>query len=117
VIAIAILGIGLGVILPGIGLSLRLRQEAAAEARLAVAAEQLLGNLVLREKAPESAEDGETDGCRWRLEPWETPRAGSAAAATHGAELATVRLTITSPEGKSWELTTLLPRGAPESAP
>ena len=118
VIALAILGIGLGVILPGIGLSLRLRQDATEGSRLALAAEQVLGDLVLRKEAPESAEEGEVGGCSWLIEPLDAAAPDPAASgARHGAELAQVRLTLTAPGGLRWELTTLLPRAKPARNP
>jgi prepilin-type N-terminal cleavage/methylation domain-containing protein len=117
IIALAILGIGLGVILPGIGLSLRMRRDASDDSRLALAAEQVLGDLVQRTKPLESVEEGEIDGCRWQLEPLETSAARLGEARPHGAALTTVRLTLTAPGGPHWEMTTLLPGPKPESNP
>jgi prepilin-type N-terminal cleavage/methylation domain-containing protein len=118
VIALAILGIGIGVVLPGIGFSLRLRQEAAESSRLAIVAEQALGELVLRKTAPKGVEEGEVDGYRWQLEPVDAAVAhGSAAGARRGAALVEVRLSVSAPSGPRWELTTLLPRAPAESAP
>ena len=117
VIALAILGIGLGVVLPGIGLSLRLRQNAAVEARMGLAAEQVLGDLSQRTKPLEGAEEGEIDGIAWVIEHVATREAGgSVTGAAHGAELDTVRLSLTVPGGPRWEFTTLLPRAKPEVA-
>ena len=117
IIALAILGIGLGVILPGIGLSLRMRRDASDDSRLALAAEQVLGDLVQRTKPLEAAEEGEIGGCRWQLEPLETPAAGLGDARPHGAALTVVRLTLTAPGGPRWEMTTLLPSPRPEPNP
>jgi len=118
VIALAILGIGIGVVLPGIGFSLRLRQEAAESSRLAIVAEQALGELALRKTAPKGVEEGEVDGYRWQLEPVDAAVAhGSAAGARRGAELVEVRLTVSAPSGPRWELTTLLPRAPADTNP
>jgi prepilin-type N-terminal cleavage/methylation domain-containing protein len=122
VIALAILGIGLGVILPGIGLSLRMRRDAADSVRLGIAAEQVLGELSQRTKAPAENEEGEAGGCRWLLEPLDVEigggiGAGNVVEAGRGAELVAVRLTVSVPDGPRWELTTLLPRGKPETNP
>ena len=119
-VALAILGIGLGVVFQGISQGLRLRGESADNIRLALVAERALGELAGREAAPETPEEGEDSGCRWRLEPVEDPAAppsGGGAAAVHeprGAALVVVRLTVTAPSGRSWEATTLLPRAKAE---
>lgn len=122
VIALAILGIGLGVILPGIGLSLRMRRDAADSVRLAIAAEQVLGELSQRTKAPAENEEGESGGCRWLIEPLDIEVGGGIGAGNivetrRGAELVAVRLTVSVPDGSRWEMTTLLPRGKPETNP
>jgi general secretion pathway protein I len=114
-VALAILGIGLGVVFQGVGQGLRLRRESADNVRLSLVAESLLGGLVEREAAPERPEEGEDSGCRWRLEPVERPVApggvvdAGSAAASHGAPLVEVHITVTAPSGSSWEATTLLP--------
>jgi general secretion pathway protein I len=121
-VALAILGISLGVIFQGIGQGLRLRGEAAENVRLALVAESLLGQLPERAAAPEAPEEGEDAGILWRLESVETPAARGAApgagAATdaRGTPPVAVRLTVTAPSGRSWEMSTLLPRSA-ESVP
>ncbi|HEY5998182.1 MAG TPA: type II secretion system protein [bacterium] len=117
-VALAILGIGLGVIFPGIAMTLRLRREAADSARLSIVAEQVLGDLATRKKAPESPEEGDVGGCHWLLEPVGAPApAAGAAGEPHGAELVQARLTVSTQGGPSWELLTLLPRGKPEAKP
>lgn len=118
IISLAILGIGLGVIFQGLGLGLRLRGEAAQNSRLAVAAERVLGTLPARREAPKEAEEGEVDGCRWRLEPLERrPEPPGGLPERRGGELVEVRLTLTPPSGASWEITTLLPLGKEEAKP
>ena len=114
IVALAILGIGLGVVFQGIGQGLRLRAEGAENLRLAVVAESVLGGLPERDAAPETPEEGEESGCRWRLETLEThgaPRtpAEPVAPADQAAALAVVRLTLTAPSGRTWEMTSLLP--------
>lgn len=110
-VALAILGIGLGVIFQGLGQGLRLRGEAAENVRLAQVAESLIGRLAERDAAPASPEEGEESDCRWRLEALAPPAAAAAAApGSAGARLAEVRLTVTAKSGRSWEMTTLLPR-------
>jgi hypothetical protein len=94
-----------------------MRRDASDESRLALAAEQVLGDLVHRTKPLEGTEEGEIDGCRWLLEPLETSAAGLGEARPHGAALTAVRLTLTAPGGPRWEMTTLLPSPKPESAP
>ena len=121
-VALAILGIGLGVVFQGIGQGLRLRGESADNVRLALATERLLGELIEREAAPAEPEEGEDSGCRWRLEPVEgtvdTGAAAETAAAPdrRGAPLVEVRLTVAAPSGRSFEASTLLPR-AKDAAP
>lgn len=115
-VALAILGIGLGVVFQGISQGLRLRGESGDNVRLALATERLLGDLIEREAAPDEPEEGEESGCRWRLEALERAVApgalteSAAAPELRGAPLLEVRLTVTAPSGRSWETTTLLPR-------
>jgi prepilin-type N-terminal cleavage/methylation domain-containing protein len=111
VIALAVLGIGLGVIFQGLSQGLRLRGAAAENVRLALVAERVLGGLPERESAPEEPEEGVEDGCRWRLEAVAGTRAGRASVAGGDGEAAPVevRLTVTGPSGRSWEMSTLLP--------
>jgi len=115
-VALAILGIGLGVVFQGLGQGLRLRGESADNVRLALATERLLGELIERAAAPAEPEEGEESGCRWRLEALERAVApgavteGAAAPELRGAPVVDVRLTVTAPSGRSWEMTTLLPR-------
>jgi len=115
IVALAILGIGLGVVFQGIGQGLRLRAEGAENLRLALVAETVLGGLAEREAAPETPEGGEATGCRWRLETLEThgaPRIAAEPAAPAeqaAASLAVVRLTVTAPSGRNWEMFSLLP--------
>ena len=121
-VALAILGIGLGVVFQGVGQGLRLRGESADNVRLSLVAERLLGELVERKAAPESPEEGEESGCLWRLEAVEraTPLGGvigaGSAPGVRGAQLVEVKLTVTAPSGRAWEATTLLP-GPHEGAP
>jgi general secretion pathway protein I len=121
-VALAILGISLGVIFQGIGQGLRLRGQAAENVRLALVAESVLGGLPQRAAAPDKPEEGEENGIRWRLESVGISAATGAALGPgaspdgHGAPLVTVRLTFTAPSGRSWEMSTLLPREA-ASAP
>jgi general secretion pathway protein I len=115
-VAFAILGIGLGVVFGGIGQGLRLRGESKENVAMALVAERLLGEIVVREAAPTAPEEGEEAGCRWRLETVDQPVArggvvgASAAPGVRGAPLVEVRLTVTAASGRSWEATTLLPR-------
>jgi prepilin-type N-terminal cleavage/methylation domain-containing protein len=115
-VALAILGVGLGVVFQGISQGLRLRGQSADSVRLSLVTERLLGDLIEREAAPTEPEEGEESGCRWRLEPLERAVApggviGTAAAPDHrGAPLVEVRLSVTAPSGRGLEMTTLLPR-------
>jgi prepilin-type N-terminal cleavage/methylation domain-containing protein len=121
-VALAILGIGLGVVFQGISQGLRLRGQSVDSVRLALVTERLLGDLIEREAAPTEPEEGEESGCRWRLEPLERAVAPGGASETtvapgqRGAPLVEVRLAVTAPSGRSWEATTLLPR-AKDAAP
>jgi len=115
-VALAILGIGLGVVFQGISQGLRLRGESADNVRLSLVTERLLGDLIEREAAPTEPEEGEEGGCRWRLEPLERTVApggvieSTVAPELRSAPLVDVRLTVTASSGRSWETTTLLPR-------
>lgn len=115
-VALAILGVGLGVVFQGIGQGLRLRGQSADNVSLSLVAERVLGELVEREAAPTAPEEGEDSGCRWRLEPLAPAVAPggviatSAASSPRGAPLVAVRITVTAPSGRGWEATTLLPR-------
>jgi general secretion pathway protein I len=117
-VALAILGISLGVIFQSIGQGLRLRGDAAESVRLALVAESILGVLPERAAAPEAPEEGEEAGIRWRLESVEAPVArgappgAGASPKARGALPVTVRLTVTAPSGRFWEMSTLLPRAA-----
>jgi len=121
-VALAILGIGLGVVFQGISQGLRLRGESAENVRLSLVTERLLGDLVEREAAPTELETGEESGCRWRLDPVERPVVPGGVIETtvapehRGAILLAVRLTVTAASGRNWEMTTLLPR-AKDTAP
>ena len=121
-VALAILGIGLGVVFQGISQGLRLRGQSADSVRLSLATERLLGDLIEREAAPTEPEEGEESGCRWRLEPLERAVVPGGVvenaenSAHRGAHPVDVRLTVTTASGRSWEMTTLLPR-AKETAP
>jgi len=116
-VALAILGIGLGVVFQGISQGLRLRGASADNVRLSLVAERLLGELAERPASPTEPEEGEDAGCRWRIETIEQAVSPggmieiSAAADRRGATLAAVRLTVTAASGRTWEATTLLPRG------
>lgn len=119
-VALAILGIGLGVIFQGLGFGLRLRGEAAENVRLAVVAERVLGGLPLRRTAPAKPEEGEEEGVRWRLETREAhaglvPPEGPPE--RRGAGMVEVLLTVTAPSGRSWELLTLLPPARQDALP
>ena len=115
-VALAILGIGLGVVFQGISQGLRLRGQSADSVRLSLATERLLGDLIEREAAPTEPEEGEESGCRWRLEPLEHAAVPGGVvenvdtSAHRGAQLVDVRLTVTTSSGRGWETTTLLPR-------
>jgi len=117
-VALAILGIGLGVVFQGISQGLRLRGESADNVRLSLAAESLLGGLAERVAAPVGVEEGEESGCQWRLEPVAQEVVPNAAAeppavpGQHGAVLVACRYTLTAPSGRTWEMNTLLPRAA-----
>lgn len=114
-VALAILGIGLGVIFEGISQGLRVRGAAAESVRMALVAERILGELPEREAAPTDVEEGEESGCRWRLEIADGAGGPVAAAGAAGADpvppdsLVEVRLTVTGPSGRRWEFSTLLP--------
>lgn len=110
-VALAILGIGLGVVFQGLAQGLRARGEASENVRVAVIAARILGDLVVRKAAPEGVEEGEEDDCRWRLEPLakRETAASETAGERHGAPLIEVRLTFTGPSGRGWEMQTLLP--------
>jgi len=118
-VALAILGIGLGVILQGIGQGLRLRGESSESVRMSAVAERLLGTLVDRPGASAEPEEGEEEGCRWRIDTGEAfvpsgPVAlGSVVPPSRGAALVQVKLVITGPSGRTWEMTTLLPGPPP----
>jgi len=121
-VALAILGLGVGVIFEGLGSALRLRAEANENVHLAVAAERLLGGLPTRKAAPTETEEGEAEGCRWRLEPLAPPPTPlgdvvGAGGDLRGSPLVEVRLSIAAPSGRVWELMTLLPLATPEATP
>jgi len=116
IVALAILGIGLGVVFQGLGQGLRLRGESADNVRISLVAEHQLGLLADRVAAPTAPEEGEESGCRWRLETLAQAvspgvAAGSTAGVRPGAPLEEVRLTVTAGSGRAWESTVLLPRG------
>lgn len=105
-VALAILGIGVGVIFQGLAQGLRIRREAAENVRLTIAAEKLLDELIAEEEAPEAKAAGEADGYRWSIEPLPAERKDDIA---YGATLVEVRLAVESPAGRRLEMTTLLP--------
>ena len=115
-VALAILGVGLGVVFQGISQGLRLRGESADNVKLSLVTERILGSLVERQAAPTEPEEGEESGCRWRLEPLEHAAVPGGVvenvetSAHRGAQLVDVRLTVTTASGRGWETTTLLPR-------
>jgi general secretion pathway protein I len=107
IIALAVLGIGLGVIFQGLAQGLRVRRESAENVRLAIVGERFLGELLAREGAPSEAEEGEEAGVRWRVET--VPAAAAAGEGSPFARLMEVRLILESRAGRRWVLTTLLP--------
>jgi len=108
VIALAVVGLGVGVIFGGIGQGLRVRREASRDVALAVAAESVVGGLLARAAAPAEAEEGDDGEVHWRLEPvGDGPARGGD---TTLPPLVEIRITVEGPGGRSWELATLLPR-------
>ena len=108
IIALAVVGLGVGVIFGGIGQGLRLRRTAAADLPLAVVADSLVGGLLARTAAPEAPEEGEQDGVRWSIETLapSAPTGGD----TSLPPLVEVRIALEGAGGNRWELVTLLPR-------
>lgn len=111
-VALAILGIGVGVIFEGLGQGLRIRREAAENVRLTGTAMQLLGELSAEEEAPSAKLEGVAGDYRWRVEPIKAERKDDVA---YGARLIEVRLSLESPAGRRLELTTLLPEKESET--
>lgn len=111
-VALAILGIGIGVIVQGFGQGLRIRRDAADSVRLIIAAQRFLGQLVALEEAPDTEEEGEEEGFLWLITPVAIERTDDT---PPGAALVEVRLTVTSPTGRSLQLTTLLPETKAET--
>jgi prepilin-type N-terminal cleavage/methylation domain-containing protein len=116
-VALAILGIGVGVIFSGLAQGLRLRRDAEETIRLGILAERLVGGLLARRVAPKAAEEGEEGGLHWRVEPVEAPppRPGEVTRTSPAAPTVEIRLTVEAPSGRRWELSSLLP--APAEAP
>ncbi len=108
-LAMALLGIGLAVIMQGLALGLKVRRDSIeTQAMCRVAGNRL--NELLEEGSFTAAAEGTDGPYRWRLE--ELPAAGGAAA---GAEsLATLSINVEAPSGRVWELNTIFPRGDDE---
>lgn len=109
-IAMAILGIGLAVIMQGLALGLKVRRESVeTEAMCRVAGNRL--NELLGEGSFSAAAEGTEGSYLWRLE--ELPSEGGAGSAAAG-RLAGLRVSVEAPSGRSWELYTVFPRSDDE---
>jgi prepilin-type N-terminal cleavage/methylation domain-containing protein len=106
-LAMALLGIGLAVIMQGLALGLKVRRDSGeTQAMCQVAGSRL--NELLGEGSFSAAAEGTEGPYVWRLE--ELPSAGGAAA----ERLAHLRINVEAPSGRAWELHTIFPRGNDE---
>jgi prepilin-type N-terminal cleavage/methylation domain-containing protein len=109
IVALAILGIGLGWILKGISAGLEARDRAAKQGRQSAIAERLLHQSLPMGTAKKEPEEGEEGDCSWRIESEEKPQASSLTAQLPWTEPVKVKITITCGTERPWELMTLLP--------
>ena len=105
-LAFAILGIGLTVIMQGIATGLQARRLSAESHHLALVAANRLDHLLAAGEAPAAAEEGREAGFDWRTEPTAAPSDGEGG----DTVLATVTITVTSTSGRTLQVTTLAPR-------
>ena len=106
-LAMALLGIGLAVIMQGLALGLKVRRESVeTQAMCQVAGSRL--NELLEERSFSAAAEGTDGPYLWRLEELPPPVGAGA-----GSEerLAHLRINVEAPSGRTWELHTIFPRG------
>ena len=105
-LAMALLGIGLAVIMQGLALGLKVRRESVeTQAMCQVAGSRLNG--LLEEGSFTAAAEGTDGPYLWRLE--ELP-----SEADSSANLVNLRINVEAPSGRVWELYTIFPRGDDE---
>lgn len=68
-VAVALLGMGIAVIVQGLALGLRVRRESAAVRKMTLTASNAVNLLLLRGEAPSAEEEGETGEYTWRIVP------------------------------------------------
>jgi prepilin-type N-terminal cleavage/methylation domain-containing protein len=108
-IAMAVLGIGLAVIMQGLALGLKVRRESVeTQAMCRVAGSRL--NELLGEGSFSAAAEGTEGPYLWRLEDLPSPDG----AGTGAGSLADLRVSVEAPSGRSWELYTAFPRSDDE---
>jgi prepilin-type N-terminal cleavage/methylation domain-containing protein len=105
-LAMALLGIGLAVIMQGLALGLKVRRESAENQAMCQVAGNRLNDL-MGEGSFSAAAEGTEGPYRWRLEEISSPDGAGGG----GTEmLATLRISVEAPSGRSWELYTIFPR-------
>jgi prepilin-type N-terminal cleavage/methylation domain-containing protein len=109
-LAMAILGIGLAVIMQGLALGLKVRRESIETQAMSQVAENRLNEL-LGEGSFSAAAEGTDGPYLWRLE--ELPAVGGAETGSAG-RLARLKINVEAPSGRTWELYTIFPRGDDE---
>ena len=109
-LAMALLGIGLAVIMQGMALGLKVRRDSIETQAMSQVAENRLNEL-LDEGSFSAAAEGTDGPYLWRLE--ELSTAGGAG--TGSAErLASLKINVEAPSGRTWDLYTIFPRGDDE---
>ena len=106
-LAMALLGIGLAVIMQGLALGLKVRRESTETQAMSQVAENRLNEL-LGKGSFSAAAEGTEGPYLCRLE--ELPEVGGAGAGGAG-RLARLKINVEAPSGRTWELYTIFPRG------
>jgi hypothetical protein len=106
-LALFILGTGLGVIMQGLSVGLKVRRESTESQHLSLIALNRLNLLMSEWKVPLEMEEGSEGDYRWRIEG--SPPEGDAGEGG-GAVPAHVRILVEAPSGRTWELSTLMPQ-------
>ena len=108
-LAVALLGLGMAVIVQGFAVGLRVRRESAAIREMTLAASGAVNLLLARGEAPAEEEEGEAGSYFWRIIPEavDPPEDGE-------SELVQVRILVERRSGRPLQVLTLFPAAGEE---
>ena len=104
-IAVALLGMGIAVIVQGLALGLRVRRESAVIREMTLAASNTVNLLLLRGEAPAAEEEGEAGDYVWRI----VPEPAALGEEEEGETRMPLRIVVEKAGGRSLEVFTVFP--------